>query len=225
MAKVWEKSVHSGTELLMLLALADYSDDQGNSYPGVASLARKCRMTTRNVNFILVAIQSSGELCVLRNEGPRGTNRYRIMLALLGISKPLKPTSPLKGPSPLKPPSLSPEAHFPKPLKPTSDEPSLSHQEPSTAKVTTNGFDVFYKSYPRKYGKAAAVKAFAKSKANSVMAIILADIDRRISSGEWAADKAQFIPHPATYLNGKRWEDEQDVGSGGTAGGILPGAI
>ena len=121
--QVLESSRHAGTELLMLVVLADYSDDEGNSYLAVASLARKCRMSSRNANYILTALQASGELRVLKNEGPKGTNRYRIMLALLG-AKPLKPTSPLK------PASATPEAGFSKPLKPASDEPSLNRQEP-----------------------------------------------------------------------------------------------
>ena len=127
----------------MLVVLADYSDDDGNSYPAVASLARKCRMTPRNANYILGALQSSGELRVLKNEGPKGTNRYRIMLSKLGEPRSteettaLKRTSPLKAASPpedaftLKPTSAPPEAGFPMPLKPASDEPSLNRQEPS----------------------------------------------------------------------------------------------
>ena len=112
--QVLESSRHAGTELLMLVVLADYSDDEGNSYLAVASLARKCRMSSRNANYILTALQAGGELRVLKNEGPKGTNRYRIMLALLG-AKPLKPTSP---------------------LKPASGEPSLNRQEPSCTPPT-----------------------------------------------------------------------------------------
>lgn len=150
--KVLESSIHDGTALLMLVVLADYSDDAGNSYPAVASLARKCRMSPRNANYILAALQASGELLVLKNEGPRGTNRYRIMLDQLGkqplkAASPLKPVAPLKPASPhipedgctpeapftLKPTSATPEAGFPKPLKTTSDEPSLNRQEPSSS--------------------------------------------------------------------------------------------
>jgi len=141
MTAVWARSRHAGSELLMLLALADYSDDDGNSYPAVASLARRCRMTPRNSNYILSALQLSGELRVLKNEGPKGTNRYRIMLSQLG-TQALKPASPLKRTSPLKPASATPEAGFPKPLKPASDEPSLNRQEPSkVARKRAAAFD------------------------------------------------------------------------------------
>ena len=123
MARVWDQSAHAGTELLMLLAIADFADDEGNAYPAVPTLAAKCRMSPRNANFILSALRESGELEVRPNEGPRGTNRYKVVTGL-------KPASPLKSASPLKPTSPTPEAGFPEPLKPTSDEPPLNHQEP-----------------------------------------------------------------------------------------------
>lgn len=123
MARVWDQSVHSGTELLMLLAIADFADDEGNAYPAVPTLAAKCRMSPRNANFILSALRETGELEVRPNEGPKGTNRYKVVTGL-------KAASPLKSASPLKPTSPTPEAGFLKPLKPTSDEPSLNHQEP-----------------------------------------------------------------------------------------------
>jgi hypothetical protein len=128
MAAVWERSSHAGTELLMLLAIADFADDGGNAYPAVATLASKCRMTARNANLILAALRASGELEVRPNEGPKGTNRYRVLPA-----GGLKAASPLKRASPLKPASSTPEAGFPKPLKPASDEPSLNHHEPAKA--------------------------------------------------------------------------------------------
>lgn len=206
-SEVLDRSSHAGTELLMLLILADYSDDQGNSYPGVASLARKCRMKPRNANYILKALQESGELKVLKNEGPKGTNRYRIMLALLG-AKPLQPIAPLQRSAPLQHSAPTPAMECAKPLQCIAPEPSLNRQEPSSSNSKPDGFDVFYKSYPRKVGKAAAAKVFAKVKANAILDNILADIKRRMESGDWSTDKLQFIPHPATYLNGKRWEDE-----------------
>jgi hypothetical protein len=123
MARVWDASTHSGTELLMLLAIADFADDEGNAYPAVGTLASKCRMSPRNANFILTALRTSGELEVRANEGPKGTNRYKVVTGM-------KAASPLKSASPLKPASPTPEAGFLKPLKPTSDEPSMNHQEP-----------------------------------------------------------------------------------------------
>jgi hypothetical protein len=128
LSRVWDHSTRSGTELLMLLAIADFADDAGWAYPSVGTLAAKTRMTARNVNHILAALRDSGELEIHRSDGPRGTNRYRIRTGL----------TPEAGFTPeahftLKPASSTPEAGFTPPLKPASPEPSLNHQEPSGA--------------------------------------------------------------------------------------------
>lgn len=43
---------------------------------------------------------------------------------------------------------------------------------------------------------------------------ILDDVGRRARSRAWTKDGGEFIPHPATYLNGHRWEDELEPASG-----------
>ena len=135
MARVWATSDHAGTELLMLLAIADFSDDDGRAYPAVGTLAKKCRMTDRNARMILANLRDTGELVVRFGEGPKGANQYLI---------PLKRSSPLKNSSSLKHTSATPEAGFRLPLKPTSAKPSVNHQEtperkklPSSSRETT----------------------------------------------------------------------------------------
>ena len=224
-SQVLEKSTHAGSDLLMLMVLANYSDDQGNSYPSVATLARKCRMKPRNANYILKELQDSGELKVLKNQGPHGTNRYQILLAKLGASRPLQSIAPLQSTAPLQPIASTPALDCAVPLHPIADKPSVNHQEPSTATSALGVFDQFYQAYPRKVDKKQAAKSFSKEKASLVLPVILADINRRLSSGEWAVDKMQFIPHPSTYLNRRRWDDEDSMSGGNAAGGILPGAI
>lgn len=112
----------------MLLAIADFSDDDGRAYPAVSTLARKCRMTDRNARLILANLRDSGELFVKFGEGPRGANQYQIADPLKGASSPLKNSSALKRPS------STPEAGFRNPLKPASAKPSVNHQEPSEGK-------------------------------------------------------------------------------------------
>ena len=65
MARVWELSRHVGTDLLMLLAIADFSDDDGLAFPSVEKLAKKCRMSKRNAQDRLKVLSESGELTIL----------------------------------------------------------------------------------------------------------------------------------------------------------------
>jgi hypothetical protein len=70
------------------------------------------------------------------------------------------------------------------------------------------GFAKFWQQYPRKTAKANAQSAWNRLKANAeLQATILHDLAQRKQVDHQWRDVA-FVPHPATYLNGKRWEDE-----------------
>jgi len=74
------------------------------------------------------------------------------------------------------------------------------------------GFDQFWSSYPRKVGKTAALKAWKRLKPNlELLQIILGAVDAQARSLGWTKDGGQFIPYPATWLNGRRWDDEITV--------------
>ena len=63
-------------------------------------------------------------------------------------------------------------------------------------------FDQFWAIYPRKTGKQAASKSFAKL-SNADQQEAINNIARLYSQ-----TPVQFVPHAATYINGKRWEDQ-----------------
>lgn len=136
MARVWADSKHSGTELLMLLAIADFADDEGNAYPAVTTLAAKCRMKPRNANYILAGLQSSGELEVRVNEGPKGTNRYRVMpdtapeRVQRSAGVEVQRSAGLQRSAGVQRSAPTPAMECAKPLQHSADEPSLNHQEP-----------------------------------------------------------------------------------------------
>lgn len=67
-------------------------------------------------------------------------------------------------------------------------------------------FDKFWAAYPRKVGKEAARKAFLKARVP--VETLLDAIEQQKRSAQWTRDNGQFIPHPATWLNQGRWEDE-----------------
>ena len=70
-------------------------------------------------------------------------------------------------------------------------------------------FTAFWSAYPRKKSKGHAEKAWLKIKPDEQLASqIIAAVGRATTSDDWTREGGKFIPHPATWLNGERWEDE-----------------
>ena len=87
----------------------------------------------------------------------------------------------------------------------TPQPPATPGAERDTAGAA---FDAFWKTYPKKVGKDAAEKVWArKVKADDVQAVMDA-LDKQRSSEQWNQDGGRFIPHPSTWLNQGRWKDE-----------------
>jgi phage replication O-like protein O len=84
-------------------------------------------------------------------------------------------------------------------------------------------FDIFWKEYPRKTGKGAARKSWKKIKSpKATLDKIIAALAWQKKSEQWTRDNGQYIPHPSTYLNQERWEDEPD---GNPANGPRPANV
>lgn len=66
-------------------------------------------------------------------------------------------------------------------------------------------FDEWYTQYPKKKGKAQALKAWKRKKLDKHADAIIADTMKR-SVIEWR--DPQFIPMASTYINQERWLDE-----------------
>lgn len=96
----------------------------------------------------------------------------------------------------------------------TSDQQQLKKDKESKKvrnipPIPPKGFDEFWKAYPRKQSKTAALKAFEKLKPDGeLLGAMLSAIKRQVESDQWKRDGGQYIPHPSTWLNGRRWEDE-----------------
>ena len=79
-------------------------------------------------------------------------------------------------------------------------------------------FGRFWEAYPRKVNKPAAKKAFYKLPVDeALLAAMLSAIARQKDTPQWKENGGQYIPHPATWLNGRRWEDEVAPGRNSAA--------
>jgi len=68
-------------------------------------------------------------------------------------------------------------------------------------------FDAFYDAYPKRMGRADALRAWGK-------AVKRADADKIIAAVRaypFDLSRPKFIPLPATWLNGCRWEDDPEA--------------
>lgn len=72
-----------------------------------------------------------------------------------------------------------------------------------------DGFEAFWAAYPKKRSKGQARKAWAKLRPDAALQErIAAALTLWVRSPEWTRDGGQYIPHPATWLNGEGWEDQ-----------------
>lgn len=155
----------------------------------------------------------------VRREQPRSESGVLGEVTYLVSETPLPdspyPAEPLPaGPHPANPTLVSIEGKqvLKKPVR--TEKPSCNSGESLVE------FERFWKLYPRKVGRDKAAKAWAKLKVDaSLFARIGTSLAAWRNSHDWAKDGGQFIPHAATWLNGKRWEDELPAVAGATRPG------
>lgn len=80
------------------------------------------------------------------------------------------------------------------------------------AKPSHEGFDEAWAAYPRKVSKAKARKAWAAEK--PPLQAVLSALEWQCRSRQWQSDGGAYIPHMATWVNQRRWEDEPDARAG-----------
>lgn len=74
------------------------------------------------------------------------------------------------------------------------------------------GFEVFWNSYPKKKNKGDAEKAWLALRPRpDLRSRILEALTVQRESRDWLKDGGKWVPYPASWLRGKRWEDVSDV--------------
>lgn len=72
-------------------------------------------------------------------------------------------------------------------------------------------FNEFWKAYPRKVNKNGAKKSFMRiPKLEQDFELIMNKLEDFKKSKSWQDNNGQYIPHPQTWINQKRWEDEME---------------
>ena len=94
----------------------------------------------------------------------------------------------------------------------TTYKSEIRNNKPKTIKQKTefvDNFEEFWSEYPRKVGKQKAQELYSRLQKNGV---VHESIMRGLRSQlpDMKKKEVQYIPHPATWLNQGRWEDEPE---------------
>lgn len=201
----------SPTCKLVLVALANRANDAGECWPSVGTLTDETGLSERAVQNALAALEACG--AIDRRER-RGTST--VFRCTMKAVEPPQQMHPRTKCTPAADAGRGARAAgegvqevrgggapaAPKPLLNPKREPTLN---PQSARATSGGdFDAFWEAYPRKVSKGAARRAWAAAVGKTTAATILAGLAR------WRPPSdAKFTPHPATWLSGERWADEE----------------
>ena len=127
-----------------------------------------------------------------------------------------------QSPFPAEPDTAAPNTAEPTQVntdKPVNTETQKTPHTPSGGEwvqSVSELFDLFWGAYPRKVGKDAARRAFEKRKPDrALLESMLQALTVARSSRDWTREGGRFIPHPATWLNQGRWQDEIEPGQNG----------
>ncbi len=93
------------------------------------------------------------------------------------------------------------------PTKDTLTKNNFLQKKDKSMLMSEQDFESFWQEYPKKLGKKKARVSFLKLKKDLFPAILEA-LEKQKSSPAWQENGGQFIPHPTTWINGERWEDE-----------------
>ena len=224
---VWDFSEAKGTPLLVLIALADYSNEEGISWPSLNALSKRCRIDRSNVSRSISTLVSMGEIeRAGYGDGRYGSTRYRIKIVRRRTTSEKQGSAEAQpsvgaevhtsrcGDAPLtiiEPPSLEPsiyfdslvgaEAHY---LNEKND--ALQEEELFDLKQEVfDDFGKFWKLYPVKKKKGLARKAFKKASGKVHVSVLLEGV---VLLNANLPEDGRFVPHASTWLTQERWTDE-----------------
>lgn len=202
---------------LVLIKLADNANDQGECWPSYQHIADQCEIGRSTVKLHIRELEKSG---LVRREFRRKgeLNQSNVFHLNLGGGAPDAPgggagdNPPRAGDNPGGGAGAAPRtSHSSEPVK----EPKpLSDQSATKA----DGFDRFWNLYPKKVKRKEALKAWQKLKPSvELQEVLITALGKHCVSHDWTKEGGRYVPLPASWINGERWEDELSAG-GGNAG-------
>lgn len=215
MVKAMKTKVGNPLRKLVLIKLADNANDQGECWPSYQHIADQCEIGRSTVKVHIRELEKAG---FLRREYRRKGELNQSNLFHLSLDGGAAPD--LGGGVADNPPGAAANPGGGAGAAPRTSHSSEPVTEPKPMCVSRSmeGFDQFWKLYPRKANKAQAGKAWKKLAVTpDLLNLMLTALAKQATSIDWLKSGGQYIPHPSTWLNSRRWEDEvpcNRIGSG-----------
>jgi hypothetical protein len=193
---------------IVLYWLADHHNNgTGACFPSLNTLAGECEMDRSTVIRHLEALEAARLIARdkrTRANGSQTSTAY--ILTMTPVAKHNSPCCKMQQPPVAKcdPLNLGTINHG---NEQEDTNVSLSVLTDATFE-SEKAFAEFWTHYPRKIGRAAAAKAFAKAAKKHKTDDILFGLSQQINTMK--SKDQQFIPHAATWLNAERWTDEPE---------------
>ena len=197
-----EVSGISATQKCILLTIADRADSNGYCYPSYEDI---CVRSCANRKTVATAIKALNEAGLLKKI--KRFNKSTIYcLAISPDFGSIKEGAKCSHFGTSSSSQIGASA--------STNIGTLTIIEPPKEPSWRARFDEFWFNYPKKVGKPKAEQSFKNLTVKDQKALLSA-----LGGYQFSADK-QYIPFPATFINQRRWEDEQDNKQSGSSGGF-----
>lgn len=198
----------SKTDLRVLGAILSFADKKtGLCWPKREQLAERCGLSLPKISTATTSLVSLGWL---EKEGDGGRSRsvhYKVITpSLITKTVPNSGTVPDSETVPNSGTKTVPNSGTG--IKQTIEQTKRVSKH--AREKLQNGFNAFWVAYPKKKSKDDALKAWLKINPDEQLQQIIIDavVLATTQDQDWMKDNGQYVPHPSTYLNRKRWEDE-----------------
>jgi hypothetical protein len=197
-SNVWRSCPQKHDRLLLMVAMADYCNDEGYCWPSQTSLAKRIRGTERGVIRMLDDLIAEGELEIHR-KGGNGRGDTTIYLLARYSDGGVCTTFNYIGPGVKK--------DDPQARKGATSPGNGAAEHKNHHKEGVSDADVvnIYNAYPLKKGKPSAIRAIRKALKKIDAATLL---ERTKAFAEARKGDLAFCPHPATWFNDERFNDD-----------------
>lgn len=179
--------------------ICNFTNEDGECFPSRQTIGRLAGVSESTVDRAIKWLCDKGALIRRKRKSEDGstnlTSIYQLMIVEMGGVRVNPPPGV----------SLNPGG-----VRETPITQSTKLNPPNELKET--GFDAFWTAYPRHVSKKNAKKAWDKiSITPELLKTILDSVDAHRHSAQWVKDDGTYIPHPASWLNAERWNDEISV--------------